>query len=187
MKIALSGLSGVGSSTTAKLISQRLNLPMTNMTFRALAVERGIPFEELQAQAEHDETIDFELDRRLIDFINSNENCLAATDVACWLDKPGVYQTVGLEKGASYDYKIWLEAPLEVRAQRMHKREGGTLEQVIDYNHKRDLDNRERYLKLYGIDIFEHSDIDWVLETSQMNLEEVVETICQQLLKLQSQ
>lgn len=185
MKIALSGLSGVGSSTTAKLVSQQLNLPMTNMTFRALAVERGIPFEELQIQAETDTSIDFELDRRLIEFVNTNAECLAATDVACWLDNPGVYQRVGLNQGATFDYKIWLEASLEVRAARMHEREGGSLEQVIEYNHKRDLDNRERYLKLYGIDIFDHTDMDWVLETSDLTLEEVVGEVCQRLTELQ--
>ncbi len=181
MKITISGLSGVGSSSTAKLVSQQLNLPMTNFTFRALAAEKGIEWTELQKQAATDPEIDFELDRRLIGFINSHESCIAATDVASWLDNPGVYTKLGLEGGADIDYKIWLEAPLEVRAARMHQREGGDLAEIVRYNHQRDMDNRERYLHLYGIDIFEHGEFDWVLETSEMSLEEVVEAVTKRL------
>lgn len=184
MRIAISGLSGAGSSTTAKLLSERLKLAMTNFTFRALAVEKGIPFETLQEQAKTNPEVDFELDRRLIEFINGTERCLAVTDIACWLDTPGIYQKLGLEQGAMIDYKIWLEAPLEIRAERMHRREGGTIESVIEYNHQRDLDNRERYLHLYGIDIFDHRGIDWVLDTSHLNLEEVVTTISERLQQL---
>lgn len=184
MKIAISGLSGVGSSSTAKLVSQKLTLPMTNFTFRALAVEKGVPFETLQKQAEFDPEIDFELDRRLIGFINSHSDCLAATDVACWLDDPGVYTRLGMDSGAVIDYKIWLEAPIEVRAQRMHEREGGELQNVIDYNHKRDLENQVRYKKLYGIDIFDQSSCDWILETSNLTLEQVVDLVSERIQSL---
>jgi cytidylate kinase len=181
MKIAISGLSGVGSSTTAKLVAKEMNLQMTNFTFRALAEERGVAFEELQTQAATDASIDLELDRRLIAFVNAHDNCLAATDLACWLDHPNLYARLGLEDGAHYDYKIWLEAPIEVRAKRMHEREGGDLASVTEYNHQRDLDNRERYLGLYGVDIFDHRNMDWVLETSDIDLDMVVATIVAKL------
>ena len=181
MKIAISGLSGVGSSSTARFVSEELGLPMTNFTFRDMAKERGVAFEDLQKQAEDDFSIDMELDKRLIIFIQANDSCLAATDLACWLDDPKIYKKVGLDRGADYSYKIWLEAPLLVRAARMHEREGGDLKDVIEYNHQRDLDNRERYLRLYGVDIFDHTSVDWVLETSHMNLEEVVTAICKRV------
>ncbi len=184
MKIAISGLSGVGSSSTARLVSQRLNLPMSNFTFRELAKERGISFEELQAQAATDDTIDYELDRRLIEFIQNHESCLIATDLACWLDQPSLYQRLSLSRGASYNYKIWLEAPLEVRAQRMHEREGGDYQAILSYNDRRDQDNRERYLRQYGVDILDHSQIDWILETSQLTLEQVAGSISQRLADL---
>lgn len=184
MRIAISGLSGVGSSSTAKLVNQKLQLPMSNFTFRALAVEKGMPFEELQKLAETTPDVDFELDRRLITFINNNPDCLIVTDIACWFDQPGIYEKLGFETGPIIDYKIWLEAPLDIRAVRMHKREGGELQDVIDYNHQRDLDNRERYLKLYGIDIFDHSGVDWIFETSHLDLNQVVEQVCQRITEL---
>jgi cytidylate kinase len=68
----------------------------------------------------------------------------------------------------------------------MHEREGGELQEVIDYNHQRDLDNRERYMSLYGIDIFDHSGVDWIFDTSYFTLEEVVEQVCQRITELES-
>ena len=177
MKIAISGLSGVGSSTTAKLLAQKLELPMSNFTFRDLAKERGVPFEDLQAQSMTDSSIDLELDRRLLEFINAQPDCLVATDLACWLDDPRLYTHLGLERGATYDLKIWLEAPLAIRAQRMLEREGKNLEEIMHYEDKRDHDNRERYLELYGVDILDHTNIDWTIETSELGLAEVVDLI----------
>ena len=187
MKIAISGLSGVGSSTTGKLVAQRLNLPMNNFTFRDLAKERGVAFEVLQEQSKNDEAIDLELDKRLIEFINSHENCLSVTDLSCWLDDERVYKKLGLASGPSFDMKIWLEAPIEERAVRMHEREGGDFQKVLAYNNQRDLDNRERYLKLYGLDIFDHSNIDWVFDTSKLTLEEVVNEVCNRVVDLSQQ
>lgn len=181
MRIAISGLSGVGSSTTARLVAEKLQLPMNNFTFRDFAKERGVPFEELQKQAATDPSIDLELDRRLIRFIQENPTCLIATDLACWLDHPSLYKKLGLNSGAEYDLKIWLEAPEDIRAERLHRREGGEFEAVKTYNHQRDLENRERYLALYGVDIFDHSDIDWILDSTHLTLEEVVDLIVARL------
>lgn len=184
MRVALSGLSGVGSSNTARLVATKLGLPMSNFTFRDLAKERGVTFEALQAQAGHDFSIDKELDRRLIKFAEEHPSCLIATDLACWLDQPRVYKTLGFEQGIIYDYKIWLKAPLEVRAKRLHEREGGDAELVKINESQRDHDNRERYLRLYGVDIFDQSGVDWVLNTTHHNLEQVVEMIVKRLQNL---
>jgi len=184
MKVALSGLSGVGSSSTARLVAAKLGLAMSNFTFRDLAKERGVSFESIQKQAAHDVSIDKELDRRLIKFGQDNPHCLIATDLACWLDQEKVYKTLELEKGIAYDYKIWLEAPLEVRAKRLYEREGGDPELVKVYENQRDHDNRERYLQLYGVDIFDQSGVDWVLTTTHYNLEQVADMIVERLQSL---
>lgn len=181
MKIAISGLSGVGSSTTAKQISQRLGLPMSNFTFRDLAKERGISFKKLQELAASDPSIDLELDKRLIHFIKENPTCLISTDLACWLDEPKVWRRLGLESGAKYDLKIWLAAPLEERAKRMHLREGGDYKQVLEYNNRRDQQNRERFLDLYGVDIFDHRNIDWTIDSSNLTLEQVTDLIIEKI------
>ncbi len=174
MKIALSGLSGVGTSSTARLVSQALNLPMSNFTFRDLAVERGVAWEDLQMEAAANPEIDFELDRRLIQFVQDNESCLVASDLACCLDSPRLYQRLGLDRGADYDLKVWLEAPLEVRARRMAIRENKPIEIVMAAEDQRDRDNRKRFLSLYGIDLLDHSQTDLVIDTKHHTIEEVV-------------
>lgn len=178
MRIALSGLSGAGSTTTAKLVSERLALPMSNVTFRDLAKERGVDFRDLQAQAEYDTSIDFELDRRLIRYIEEHTDCLIATDLACWLDSRSLQKVLGVDSNVHFDYKIWLNVPLEERARRIHSREEGELQDVLEYNDTRDKMNRERYLSLYGVDIFNHDDIDWIFATGSLNLHQVVDAIC---------
>lgn len=179
MKIAISGLSGVGTSSSARLISERLQLPMYNFTFRDLAKEKGMPWEELQIRSKNDPSIDLELDRRLIEFVLNNESCLISTDLAGYLDDPRIYEKVGLTTGPKYDLKIWLEGSLKTRAQRMSMREDRSVEQLMIEEDKRDNDNRERYLKLYGVDLFDHTNVDWVLDTEDKTLDQVVDLIVQ--------
>lgn len=186
MKIAISGLSGVGSSTTAKLVSEQLNLPMSNFTFRNLASEYGVPWQELLRRAKTEPEIDLDLDKRLIEFAHRHDRYLISTDFACWLDSPSVYQRVGLNRGAEFDLKIWLEASLEVRAKRMMERENRPLAQLLIEEHDRDQQARDRLLKLYGIDLLDRSKIDWVLNTENLTLPMVVDLIVERARLIES-
>ncbi|HEY1074936.1 MAG TPA: AAA family ATPase [Patescibacteria group bacterium] len=186
LRIALSGLSGAGSSTTAKLVAERLSLPMNNFTLRNLAVEKGLSFDEIHRLAKTDSSIDIELDRRLVRFIRTHHLCFVATDLACWLDQPSLLNVLGETEPLHFDYKIWLEVPLDERARRMRKREGGDISEIKTYNHARDLQNRERYIDLYGVDIFDHSKIDWVFQTEKLTLSQVVESLCERILSLEN-
>lgn len=184
LKIALSGLSGAGSSTTARLVAQRFGLPMNNFTLRNLAVEKGLSFDEIHHLAKNDSSIDIELDRRLVQFVRTNDVCFVVTDLACWLDQPSLLSVLGEEQSLQFDYKIWLEVPLDERAIRMRKREGGDLHEIKTYNHARDLQNRDRYIDLYDVDIFDHSEIDWVFNTEKLTLHQVVDAVCERILSL---
>jgi CMP/dCMP kinase len=184
MRIALSGLSGAGSSSTARLVSARLGLPMSNFTLRNLADEWGISFREIQAKAALDTAIDFELDRRLIAFIEQHPHCLISTDLACWLDSPLLQEKLGFKPTFTFDYRIWLDVPLDERARRIQKREGGELAEVKAYNHQRDMDNHTRYKKIYGVDILNHQGIDWIYETGDQPLTIVTDTICERVEQL---
>jgi len=54
-----------------------------------------------------------------------------------------------------------------VRAERLADREGIPVEEALLHTKKRDADNRERYLKLYGIDILEHGDFDLEINSEE--------------------
>ena len=62
MKIAISGLSGCGNTTTSTVLSKKLGFPLVNFTFRNLAKEKGMSLEELSEKAKYNSDIDKELD-----------------------------------------------------------------------------------------------------------------------------
>jgi hypothetical protein len=76
-------------------------------------------------------------------------------------------------------FRVWLDVPQEVRAQRLARRDGITPEAASAHIQKRDADNRGRYKKVYGIDIFEHAGFDLVLDAPAGTPELLAEKIVQ--------
>lgn len=161
MKIAISGHSGCGNSTATRNVGQALNLNIVNYTFRDLAGELGMSFEELHAQAPTNALFDYLTDLKLIRAALS-DRIVVGTRLAAWL--------------MDADLRIWLHAPLEDRAGRINKRESekhSGYEAVLYKTLKRDQQNRKRYLQLYGIDINDHSDFDVTINTALLTAEQV--------------
>ena len=61
-------------------------------------------------------------------------------------------------------FRVWLDVPEETRAQRLAGRENISSGEALTHIQKRDSDNRERYKKVYGIDIFEQAGFDLVID-----------------------
>ena len=151
--IAISGLSGCGTTTATNRICGLLGIPRWNFTLRDLAAEMGLTLAQLKQKALSDETIDLEIDRRQLFFISKAERFVIGSRLAVWLDDPRIAKKVGYENGKPrIGLKIWLSAPFKVRCRRVFEREGGNLEEVTDFVRRRDLENAERYRKIYGID-----------------------------------
>lgn len=163
MKIAISGKSGCGNSTVSRMVADRLGLRLVNYTFRALAAERGMSFEEVRRQAEHDTSLDVYLDKRQVELAR-NGDCVLGSRLAVWL----------LEDA---DLKVYLTAPLSVRAARIQRREGGSFQEVLRKTRARDERDRNRYLQLYGIDNNDFEFVDLVIDTQHIQPEEVAERI----------
>lgn len=109
MRIAISGKSGCGNTSVSTIVADRMNYPLINFTFRALAEERGIDFWDFCRLAESDDSIDRELDARQVEMAMAEENCILGSRLAIWM----------LEEA---DLKVYLTAGTEVRAHRIHKR-----------------------------------------------------------------
>ena len=84
MKIAISGKSGCGNSTVSRIVADRLGLRLVNYTFRALAAERGISFDEVRRQAEEDSSLDVYLDKRQVELAREGD-CVLGSRLAVWL------------------------------------------------------------------------------------------------------
>ena len=165
MKIAISGRSGCGNSTVTKLVAERLGLRVINYTFKSIAEERGISFEEVCRLAEQDNEIDLEVDRKQIEMARESD-CVLGSRLAIWLLREA-------------DLKVYLTAPVEVRAERIRAREGGSSEQVLEATRARDKRDAARYEALYGFDTEDFSFADLIIDAAEHDQFEIADLIVQ--------
>jgi cytidylate kinase len=161
MRIAISGHSGCGNTTATTNVGRALGLNIVNYTFRDLAKEIGMSFDELHREAPTNSIFDYLTDLKCIR-ASLHENIVLGTRLAAWL--------------MDADLRIWLHAPLEARARRINKRESereSSYESVLYKTMKRDEQNRVRYLQLYGLDIHDHADFDITINTDKLTAEQV--------------
>jgi cytidylate kinase len=163
LRIAVSGKSGCGNTTVSRILADRLGVRLINYTFHDMATERGIPFEQLCLLAETDNQYDRHLDHRQVE-LAMESSCVLASRLAIWL----------LEQA---DLKVYLYASPEMRSRRIAEREGIPWRQSLKDLEARDTRDRNRYLKLYGIDIDEYNFADLVVDTERGDQFYVVEKI----------
>ena len=163
VRIAVSGKSGCGNTTVSRALAERLGVRLINYTFHDMAAERGVSFEQLCLQAEKDSRYDRHLDRRQVELVMEG-SCVLASRLAIWLLKKA-------------DLTVYLYASAEVRARRITNREGIPWEQSRKDIEARDTRDRNRYLKLYGIDIDQYNFADVVVDTERGDQFYVVERI----------
>lgn len=162
--IAISGKSGCGNTTVTGLVAEKLGFRVINYTFRTMAEEMGISFEELCALAEKDDGYDLKLDEKQLSLAKEG-NCVLGSRLAIWLLKNEA------------DLSVFLDASLEVRSQRIAKREGGTPAEILEKTVARDRRDHERYQRIYGIDNDNYSFADLVIDTAQKDQYAVAERI----------
>ncbi|MDI6798740.1 MAG: cytidylate kinase family protein [Candidatus Aenigmarchaeota archaeon] len=76
------------------------------------------------------------------------------------------------------DYKIWLEAPLEIRANRTAKRDKISFKKAMEEISEREKTERKVWKEIYGFDYFSlKNEADFVLDTSNLTLEETMNKI----------
>jgi cytidylate kinase len=76
-------------------------------------------------------------------------------------------------------FKIWFEASLDVRAQRLAKRDGISLKEAFKAVREKDEKTRRIYEDLYGFKLGEdYSPFDLILDVNRLDAEEVFQTLC---------
>ena len=155
IRIAMSGPSGCGNTTVSTLLAKTLGIDCINYTFRNLAAELNMPFNEL-----HKKQID----------LASKKSCVLGSRLAVWL----------LD---SADLRVYLQAGIDTRAKRIQTREGGSLEKIKEATDMRDLEDSRRYKELYGIDNRNFAFADLIIDTEKNNPEQIVAIILNELHK----
>lgn len=163
LRVAVSGKSGCGNTTVGRMLADRLGVTLINYTFRSIAEEEGVSFEEIRAMAEADDYWDRHLDIRQVELAMKG-NCVLGSRLAIWM----------LEDA---DLRVYLNASVETRAARIHRREDGRYEDVLAATVERDRADQARYLRIYNIDIDSFGFADLVIDTECARPEEIVERI----------
>jgi cytidylate kinase len=164
MLITVSGPAGSGKSTLAASLADALDYEHVSGgdIFRELAEERGLTPLELNKQAEEDDQIDRDLDRRLRDIAKTRDELVLESRLAGWM-------------GGDYaDLKIWLHAPLEIRAERISQRENKPVDQARTETRERGESESSRYQEYYGIDIDELAIYDLAINTARWGPQSVL-------------
>lgn len=163
MIICIAGLSGCGKNTVGNLVAAKLGLRIVNPTFKTIAAKQGMSLMEFHKKAEGEHSIDKAFDAALLQE-TSEGNCVVTTWLSPWIVK-------------NADLRVWLYAPSEVRAGRVAKRDSMSVHDALVHINERDNGNRKRYLDVYGIDIFDHSSFDLLINTEKSNPEESMKLI----------
>ncbi|WP_423744249.1 AAA family ATPase (plasmid) [Haladaptatus sp. SPP-AMP-3] len=164
MLLTVSGPPGSGKSTTAHGLADAFGLDHVSGgdIFRELAAERDLTPLEFNKLAEEDEEIDLDLDRRLREIATEEDDIVLESRLAGWL------------AGEHADFRIWLDAPLDVRAARIADREDKTEKQAATETRARAGSEAQRYDEYYGIDITDLTIYDLSINTARWNPDDVL-------------
>ena len=165
MRIAISCYSGSGATTAVSLVSQKLGLKPINYTFRNLSKDLDLPFEVLREKAEQTPYYDYLLDSKLLEF-SKGDDWVLGSRLAIWL-------------ASNADKKIWLDCPIDERAKRIAKRENWSFQKALEHTEQRDEKDKQRYAKLYGIDLEDHNFVDAMISTTDSP-----ETVCDEIISV---
>jgi len=157
MLITVSGPAGSGKTTLAASLAEHLGYEHVSGgdIFRDIAAERDMTPLELNHLAEENDQIDRDLDRRLRSIGREREDVVLESRLAGWM------------AGEFADFRLWLDAPLDVRAARVADREEKSAEQARTETEKRAESEALRYEEYYGIDITDLSIYDLVINTAR--------------------
>lgn len=168
VRVTVGGLPGSGTTTACRKLAEQLGLQYVyaGQIFRLLAKEHGMTLTEFGRYCEKNPEVDKELDRRQLEHLKKT-NLLLEGRLSGWL---------AFEHGIPA-LKIWLDAPVDVRANRIVQREGGDLEEKKAEMLEREFSEAKRYRNYYGVDLDNRTFYDLVIETERKTPDQVVEEI----------
>lgn len=173
MIVAIGGTPGSGKTTVAERFARAYGyvLVSAGAMFREMAASRGMDLEAFGREAERDHSIDRELDRRVLEEVLRQDTF--GNDVIV----DGRLQGYLLRERGVPCLKVWIDAPLDVRAERVAGREGTPVAEAKDGIVRREASERARYTAIYGIDLAKAKGFDLVIDSSDKAPEEIVAQI----------
>lgn len=170
MIITIGGLAGTGTTTTAELLSEKLNIPYISagFVFREMAAEKGMSVLEFSEFAEGNDDIDKEIDRRQAEKAKSSDNLIVEGRLSAFFVD-------------NADLRVWLVTPFDVRSKRISDREQKSVDVAKNEIIVREESEALRYMEIHNIDISNMDIYDIIINTDTFNPEKVSEIIIQTL------
>ena len=170
MIITIGGLAGTGTTTAAKLLSEKLNIPYISAgsVFREMAAERGMSVLEFSEFAEGNDDIDKEIDKRQALKAKKSDDLIVEGRLSGFFVE-------------NADIKLWLVTPFDIRSKRISEREDKSIEVAKDEIIIREESEALRYMEIHNIDITNMDIYDLIINTDTFNPEKVSEIIIQTL------
>ena len=170
MIITIGGLAGTGTTTTAELLSEKLNIPYISAgcVFRDMAAEHGMSVLEFSEFAEGNDEIDKEIDKRQAQTAKEAENLIIEGRLSAYFVD-------------NADLKLWLVTPFDVRSKRIAEREEKSVDVAKNEIIIREKSEALRYMEIHNIDISNMDIYDLIINTDTFNPENVSEIIIQTL------
>lgn len=155
--ITVSGLAGSGKSAAASAIARHFGIELVTVgdIFRRFARENGLSLEKYLSR--NPVGVHIKADRATFSYAKRG---------GCVL----VGRLTGMIAGPSA-FKIFLVAPLEVRAKRVALRDGISYMEALFAVRKRDRIDRSTYKRIYGIDVNDFSPYNLVFDTQYFSRE----------------
>ncbi len=171
MIITISGKAGSGKSTVARLLSKKLKLKHYSIgdLMRAMAKDKSVTLLKLNRLAEKDKSIDFELDNKLKELGRNKDNFVVDGRLTAFFIPHA-------------DVKVFLNANDKIRAQRIlndkrHQEKNKSLRETLKNIKEREESEKKRYKKYYGLDYRDKKLYNYVIDTTNMTPNEVVNKI----------
>ncbi len=176
MIVSFNGEHGSGKSTIAEKISDALGYSRFYMgqIFRDMAKDRGLTLEEFQKIHKYDSSADRAVDDYVVKLSKENDNFVIESRTA-WHFIPNslkIYLKVDINEAAR---RISEEAHSENRKNELTNSE--SLEEIARNLQERRERDDDRYKRYYGINIRDEKNYDFVLDTTNLTIEEVFQKV----------
>jgi cytidylate kinase len=165
--IAVSGPHGSGKSTAAQKVAEQLKYKYVSAgkLFRDMAKKEGKNIEEFSKIAEKREEIDRFIDDQTLKIAKTENDIVIDAQLGGWVLKDLA------------DLLIYITAPLEIRIQRIAQREEKSIDTIKTETLTREKSEKERYQKLYNIDISDLSIYDVIINSNKFDASDCVQII----------
>lgn len=176
--ISITGDLASGQSTVAEMLAKELNyyLYRNGAYFRKLAVDAGMSVTEFGEYVKEHPEIDMQIEKSATEYAKNNDNIIIDAKMG-WYAVPE-------------SFKVYLKVDIDVAAKRAfadpnRKRSENlpTVEAQKEDMIRRTKNDLERYFELYKVRRDDMSNYDYILDTSNLTPEDVLNKIKEEYLK----